>query len=215
MPWGFNVEMLLCWSFIRPFLMTGLAQQSIFVFFALDNDGNYEKGGKDVECSRIFRYMSATVIVTWNKINCPIFNIRKKLCPICFFPFNNKDDKLPKPNYQHDKRQRELEKKKKKEEKKHRKQTTEDVKPEEDPGPLPETDQQSWMPESRDDFFHGRLWSERKRSSQTRLTSPHIASAERCSSMDRSKRTEALGANSSSPFHSRKSKGTFGNGRSL
>jgi hypothetical protein len=50
---------------------------------------------------------------------------------------------LPKPNYQHDKRQRELEKKKKKEEKKHRKQTTEDVKPEEDPGPLPETDQQS------------------------------------------------------------------------
>ena len=43
---------------------------------------------------------------------------------------DRKDDKLPKPNYQHDKRQRELEKKKKKEEKKQRKQTTE--KPEED-----------------------------------------------------------------------------------
>jgi hypothetical protein len=50
---------------------------------------------------------------------------------------------LPKPNYQHDKRQRELEKKKKKEEKKHRKQTTEDIKPEEDVNPVPETDQQS------------------------------------------------------------------------
>ncbi|MEI6261114.1 MAG: hypothetical protein WCR46_14565 [Deltaproteobacteria bacterium] len=50
---------------------------------------------------------------------------------------------MPKPNYQHDKRQRELEKKKKKEEKKHRKQTTEDIKPEEDVNPVPETDQQS------------------------------------------------------------------------
>jgi len=50
---------------------------------------------------------------------------------------------LPKPNYQHDKRQRELEKKKKKEEKKHRKQTTEDIKPEYAPSPGSETDQQS------------------------------------------------------------------------
>ena len=50
---------------------------------------------------------------------------------------------MPKPNYQHDKRQRELEKKKKKEEKKHRKQTTEDIKPEDDPSPGSETDQQS------------------------------------------------------------------------
>jgi len=50
---------------------------------------------------------------------------------------------LPKPNYQHDKRQRELEKKKKKEEKKHRKQTTEDLKPEDDPNPVTETDQPS------------------------------------------------------------------------
>jgi hypothetical protein len=48
---------------------------------------------------------------------------------------------LPKPNYQHDKRQRELEKKKKKEEKKQRKQTTE--KPEEDANPFPETEQPS------------------------------------------------------------------------
>ncbi len=52
-----------------------------------------------------------------------------------------KDDTLPKPNYQHDKRQRELEKKKKKEEKKQRKQTTE--KPEEDASPLPETEPSS------------------------------------------------------------------------
>jgi hypothetical protein len=44
---------------------------------------------------------------------------------------------MPKPNYQHDKRQRELEKKKKKEEKKQRKQTAE--KPDEDSSPLPET----------------------------------------------------------------------------
>jgi hypothetical protein len=50
---------------------------------------------------------------------------------------------LPKPNYQHDKRQRELEKKKKKEEKQHRKQTTEDIKPEEDVNPVPETEQKS------------------------------------------------------------------------
>jgi len=50
---------------------------------------------------------------------------------------------LPKPNYQHDKRQRELEKKKKKEEKKHRKQTTEDLKPEDDLNPVTETDQPS------------------------------------------------------------------------
>jgi hypothetical protein len=64
-------------------------------------------------------------------------------------------------------------------------------------------------------YFHGRLSSDRQRSSQTRLTSPHIASAERCSSMERSKRTETRGANSSSPFHSRKNKGIFGNGRSL
>ena len=48
---------------------------------------------------------------------------------------------MPKPNYQHDKRQRELEKKKKKEEKKQRKQTTE--KPEEDAEPLSETVQSS------------------------------------------------------------------------
>jgi hypothetical protein len=48
---------------------------------------------------------------------------------------------LPKPNYQHDKRQRELEKKKKKEEKKQRKQTAE--KPEEDASPLPETEPSS------------------------------------------------------------------------
>jgi hypothetical protein len=48
---------------------------------------------------------------------------------------------LPKPNYQHDKRQRELEKKKKKEEKKQRKQTTE--KPEDDSNPLPESEQSS------------------------------------------------------------------------
>jgi hypothetical protein len=54
---------------------------------------------------------------------------------------HRKDDKLPKPNYQHDKRQRELEKKKKKEEKKQRKQTTE--KPEEDAEPLSETVQSS------------------------------------------------------------------------
>jgi hypothetical protein len=48
---------------------------------------------------------------------------------------------LPKPNYQHDKRQRELEKKKKKEEKKQRKQAAE--KPEADSDPLPETEQSS------------------------------------------------------------------------
>jgi hypothetical protein len=48
---------------------------------------------------------------------------------------------LPKPNYQHDKRQRELEKKKKKEEKKLRKLTSEDKKPEEDATPFPETEQ--------------------------------------------------------------------------
>jgi hypothetical protein len=49
---------------------------------------------------------------------------------------------LPKPNYQHDKRQRELEKKKKKEEKKQRKLTTE--KPEADAAnPLPETESSS------------------------------------------------------------------------
>jgi len=105
---------------------------------------------KNVECSRIFRYMLAEVIVIWNKINCSIFDIRKKLCLFCFFPFDSKDDKLPKPNYQHDKRQRELEKKKKKEEKKHRKQTTEDLKPEDDPNPVTETDQPSWMPGSCD-----------------------------------------------------------------
>jgi len=44
---------------------------------------------------------------------------------------------LPKPNYQHDKRQRELEKKKKKEEKKQRKQTA--VKSDEEADALPET----------------------------------------------------------------------------
>jgi len=48
---------------------------------------------------------------------------------------------LPKPNYQHDKRQRELEKKKKKEEKRQRKLTTE--KPEEDANPSQETEQPS------------------------------------------------------------------------
>jgi hypothetical protein len=48
---------------------------------------------------------------------------------------------LPKPNYQHDKRQRELEKKKKKEEKRLRKQTTENLNPEEDVNPVPETEQ--------------------------------------------------------------------------
>ena len=49
---------------------------------------------------------------------------------------------MPKPNYQHDKRQRELEKKKKKEEKKQRKLTTE--KPEaDDVNPLPETESSS------------------------------------------------------------------------
>jgi len=46
---------------------------------------------------------------------------------------------MPKPNYQHDKRQRELEKKKKKEEKKQRKQIAE--KSEEVSNPLPESDQ--------------------------------------------------------------------------
>jgi len=50
-------------------------------------------------------------------------------------------DKLPKPNYQHDKRQRELEKKKKKEEKRLRKLTTE--KTEEDAIPSAETEQSS------------------------------------------------------------------------
>ena len=50
---------------------------------------------------------------------------------------------MPKPNYQHDKRQRELEKKKKKEEKKQRKQTTENIKPEEEVNPSPETEQPS------------------------------------------------------------------------
>ncbi len=54
-----------------------------------------------------------------------------------------KEDKLPKPNYQHDKRQRELEKKKKKEEKKQRKQTTENIKPEEDVNPFLETERPS------------------------------------------------------------------------
>jgi len=48
---------------------------------------------------------------------------------------------LPKPNYQHDKRQRELEKKKKKEEKRLRKLTTE--KTEEDAIPSAETEQSS------------------------------------------------------------------------
>lgn len=48
---------------------------------------------------------------------------------------------MPKPNYQHDKRQRELEKKKKKEEKKQRKQALE--KPEEDTNPSPEIEQPS------------------------------------------------------------------------
>jgi hypothetical protein len=43
--------------------MSGLAQQIVFVFLALDGDGNYEKGGKDVECSRIFRYTSAMMVV--------------------------------------------------------------------------------------------------------------------------------------------------------
>jgi hypothetical protein len=76
------------------------------------------------------------MIVIRNAIDCFYFEIRNKPCP-GGFPLLIKDDTLPKPNYQHDKRQRELEKKKKKEEKKHRKQTTE--KPEEDEGPLPET----------------------------------------------------------------------------
>jgi hypothetical protein len=48
---------------------------------------------------------------------------------------------LPKPNYQHDKRQRELEKKKKKEEKRQRKQAAEKI--EEDVNPSPETEQPS------------------------------------------------------------------------
>ena len=48
---------------------------------------------------------------------------------------------MPKPNYQHDKRQRELEKKKKKEEKKQRKLTSENLKAEEDVSPVPEADQ--------------------------------------------------------------------------
>ncbi|MCX5883451.1 MAG: hypothetical protein NTU74_17160 [Deltaproteobacteria bacterium] len=50
---------------------------------------------------------------------------------------------MPKPNYQHDKRQRELEKKKKKEEKRQRKQTTENIKPEEDANPFPEAEKSS------------------------------------------------------------------------
>jgi hypothetical protein len=50
---------------------------------------------------------------------------------------------LPKPNYQHEKRQRELEKKRKKEEKKLRRQTPEKSGPEEAGQLPPETDQNS------------------------------------------------------------------------
>jgi hypothetical protein len=50
---------------------------------------------------------------------------------------------LPKPNYQHDKRQRELEKKRKKEEKRQRKLTTENEALEADTSPLSETEQSS------------------------------------------------------------------------
>ena len=69
--------------------------------------------------------------------------MQKKPGPSGFVPLikTKKDDKLPKPNYQHDKRQRELEKKKKKEEKRLRKQTSE--KPEDEANPSPEIEQPS------------------------------------------------------------------------
>jgi hypothetical protein len=87
------------------------------------------------ELSDIYRIASPTIVIR-NEIDRFYSEIRNKPCP-GGFSLLIKDDTLPKPNYQHDKRQRELEKKKKKEEKKQRKQTTE--KPEEDADPLPET----------------------------------------------------------------------------